>query len=268
MDHSSACKDARGRAGGIAALGLASGIAVPLLVTRGKDVHTGDVIVVNRSTLIGAMHGYIIPFAAGLDNKDLDDVRALSGLTFAGDLLGVGVGSYFAYRYDLSPGRASFIGTLHSATFLAAISIGNSIPDDITQRDERIITGVSLGLADLALGIGLSYLDRIDIGRHRVFWLDTGAIIGWIGGGGIGAIFGGNSKRAVAIGSTLGMAAGIVLTYWATDDSESWRRRHEPDPPAPPRAAVRLEPPMLRVEPEDITGRGPRVAVDALRGSF
>src|SRR5215204_3775024 len=37
MEASEACKDAVGRSSGIAALGLAAGIATPLLVTRGKD---------------------------------------------------------------------------------------------------------------------------------------------------------------------------------------------------------------------------------------
>lgn len=259
-EPSKACKDARGRAGGIAALGLAAGIATPLLVTRDRDVRTGDVILVNRATLLGLMHGYVIPFAAGLDNTDLDDVRVLSALTFTGDVAGLAIGAYLATRTDLAPGQISLVGTLHSATFIAAMTVGNSFPETVTQRDERVIAAVSLGLADVALGLGIAYLDRIDVGRRRVFWLDTGAVVGWIGGGGFGALLGGSSKQAIAIGSTVGMAAGIALTYWATSDMEPWRRRHEAGP-------VALDPPALRVEPDPALGTT-RVSVDALRGRF
>ena len=267
MEASEACKDAVGRSGGIAALGLAAGIATPLLVTRGKDVRTSDVILINRSTFLGALHGYIIPFAAGLDNTQTDDRRVLSALAFTGDVLGIAAGTYLASRLDLPPGKVSFVGTLHSATLLAALSVGNSIPDEIDQDDERLISGISLGLADVALGIGIAYLDRVDIGRRRVFWLDTGSLIGWIGGGGFGALLGGSDERAIAIGSTVGLAAGLVLTYWATSDMENWRHRYQVGA-----LSFELHPPGLRVEPEAGAGgnfgRGKRVTVDALRGSF
>jgi hypothetical protein len=266
-EASEACKDAVGRSGGIAALGLAAGIATPLLVTRGKDVRSGDVILINRSTMLGFLHGYIVPFAAGLDNTETDDRRVLSALTFTGDVLGIAAGTYLASRTDLSPGKVSFVGTLHSVTLLAALSVGNSIPDDVDQDDERIIAGLSLGLADVALGIGIAYLDRVDIGRRRVFWLDTGSLIGWIGGSGFGALLGGSDERAIAIGSTLGLAAGLALTYWATSDMEKWRQRYQVGA-----MSFELHPPALRVEPEPGAGGnfglGKRVTVDAVRGSF
>jgi hypothetical protein len=264
METSEACKDAVGRSSGIAALGLAAGIATPLLVTRGKDVRTVDALLINRSTFIGAVHGYIIPFAAGLDNTDVDDRRVLSALTFTGDVMGIAAGSYLASRTDLTPGQVAFVGTLQSVTLFAALSVGNSMPDEVDQKDERIISGISLGLADVAMGIGIAYLDRVDIGRRRVFWLDTGALIGWIGGGGFGALLGGSDERAIAIGSTLGLAAGLALTYWATSDMENWRRRYQVGD-----LSFELHPPGLRVEPEPGTTRlGKRVTVDALRGSF
>ena len=266
-EASEACKDAIGRSSGIAALGLAAGIATPLLVTRGKDVRSGDVILINRSTMLGFLHGYIVPFAAGLDNTETDDRRVLSALTFTGDVLGIAAGTYLASRTDLPPGKVSFVGTLHSATLLAALSVGNSIPDDVDQDDERIIAGISLGLADVAMGIGIAYLDRVDIGRRRVFWLDTGSLIGWIGGGGFGALLGGSDERAIAIGSTLGLAAGLALTYWATSDMEKWRQRYQVGA-----VSFELHPPALRVEPEPGAGGnfglGKRVSVDAVRGSF
>jgi hypothetical protein len=267
MEASEACKDAVGRSSGIAALGLAAGIATPLLVTRGKDVRTGDVLLINRATMIGFLHGYIVPFAAGLDNTQTDDRRVLSALTFTGDVLGVAAGTYLASRLDLTPGKVSFVGTLHTAVLLAALSVGNSIPDDVDQDDERIISGISLGLADVALGIGIAYIDRVDIGRRRVFWLDTGGLVGWIGGGGFGALLGGSDERAIAIGSTVGMAAGLVLTYWATSDMEEWRRRYQVGS-----VAVEFHPPSLRVEPESAAsgapGPGKRISIDALRGRF
>lgn len=268
MDEvSEACRDAVGRSGGIVALSLAAGIATPLLVTRNKDVKTADAILINRSTLVGAIHGYVIPFAAGLDNTQTDDRRVLSGLAFTGDVMGIAAGAYLASRYELTPGKVSFLGTLHMATLLAALSVGNSFPDEVDQDDERLISGVSLGLADVALGIGILYIDRVDIGRRRVFWLDTGSTIGWIGGGGLGALLGGTDERAVAIGSTLGLAAGLALTYWATSDMEEWRQRYQVGT-----VAVDFHPPSLRVEPErgvgGAAGPGKRVTIDALRGRF
>jgi hypothetical protein len=272
--HSQACKDAVGRGAGIAVVGLATGIGLPLLLTRGREVKTADALLVNRSTLIGAMHGYIIPFAAGLEPFNtrrpdyvvsVDDSRWLAGLTFAGDIAGVGVGTFLANRYDPTPGKVSFLGTLHSATFIAALSVGSSFPDKVDQHDWRLISAFSLGLADIALGIGLLYSDHIDIGRNRVFWLDTGAMVGWLAGGGLGSIVAGDRERALSIGGALGMTAGIILSYWATSGSEAWRQARQ----SRATKVVELDAPGLRVMPAARgTGRALDVSLDLLRGRF
>jgi hypothetical protein len=237
-------------------------------------VKTADALLVNRSTLIGAMHGYIIPFAAGLEPfntkkidyvVNVDDSRWLAGITFMGDVAGVGVGTFLANRYDPTPGKVSFLGTLHSATFIAALSVGSSFPDKVNQRDLRIISAVALGLADTALGIGLLYSDRIDIGRNRVFWLDTGAMVGWLAGGGLGSIIAGDKQRALSIGGALGMTAGTILSYWATSGSEPWRQTRPSDRPK----LVELDAPGLRVMPAArADGRSLEVSLDLLRGRF
>jgi len=233
-NDSSQCRDALARSGGIAAVGLATGIALPYWLTRDKPVSTADAITINRSTMIGAMHGYIIPFAAGLepltDDPDIieanvKEIRWLSGFTFAGDLFGVGAGVYLANEYETDPGFVSFAGTLHFTTFLAAGSIGAAFADDLNQENNRFITATSLVAADIALLTALHYQDQIDIGRNRVFWIDTGAVIGWIAGAGFGSIIGGDDQRPISIGATIGMAAGIYGTYLSTRNLETWRSR-------------------------------------------
>lgn len=270
--YSQACKDALGRGAGITVVGLAAGVSIPLLASRGRALKTGDALLVNRATLIGAMHGYVIPFAAGLepfDTKridyvvDVDESRWLAGLTFAGDVVGTSIGSYLAYRYDPPPGKVSVLGTLHSATFIAAMSVGSSFPDEVKQRDLRLISSISLGLADVALAAGLLYADRIDIGRNRVFWLDTGSVLGWLAGGGIAGIIAGDENRALSIGSAVGMAAGIVAAYWATRGSEAWRRSTETA------KVVEIDGPGLRIVPVvDASGARVQTTVDILRGRF
>ena len=274
MKHSQACKDAAGRGAGISVVGLATGIGLPLLLTRGRPVKTADALLVNRSTLIGAMHGYIIPFAAGLepfDTKKIDYVvdvsesRWLAGIAFAGDVAGAGFGAFLANAYDPAPGKVSLLGTLHSATFIAAMSVGTSFPDKVDQRDLRLISALSLGLADAALGIGLLYSDRIDIGRNRVFWLDTGAMVGWLAGSGIGGIIAGDEARALSIGGAAGMTAGIILSYWATSNSESWRQARQDNR----KQVVELDGPGLRVMPVARGGgHNLEVSLDLLRGRF
>jgi hypothetical protein len=271
--YSSSCKDAFGRAGGIAVVGLAAGVAVPLLATRGRDLKTADALLVNRATLIGAMHGYIIPFAAGLEPFnaksvdyviEVDESRWLAGMTFAGDVAGVGVGSYLARKFDPKPGTVSFLGTLHTATFIAAMSVGSSFPNEVKQKDMRLISSISLGLADVALGVGLLYADRIDMGRNRVFWLDTGSMVGWLAGSGVAGIIAGNENRALSIGGALGMFLGTALSYWATSDSEPWRE----SAPAEPKV-VELDAPGLRLVPRTGQGQGRLdVTVDLFRGRF
>jgi hypothetical protein len=134
--HSQACKDALGRGAGITIVGLAAGIGLPLLLTRGREVKTADALLVNRSTLIGAMHGYIIPFAAGLEPfntkkidyvVDVDESRWLAGATFAGDVVGAGVGTFLANRYDPTPGTVSFLGTLHSVPLGAKVHVNGAL---------------------------------------------------------------------------------------------------------------------------------------------
>jgi hypothetical protein len=193
---------------------------------------------------------------------EVDESRWLAGLTFAGDMTGVGAGSYLAYHFDPKPGTVSFLGTLHTATFIAAMSVGSSFPDEVKQKDLRLISGVSLGLADAALAVGLLYADRIDIGRNRVFWLDTGSMVGWLAGSGLAAIMAGNESRALSIGGALGMVLGTALSYWATDDSEPWRE----SAPAEPKL-VELDAPGLRMAPRAGQGRFD-LSLDLLRGRF
>ncbi|MDH5219386.1 MAG: STMP1 family protein, partial [Gammaproteobacteria bacterium] len=147
------------------------------------------------------------------------------GLTFAGDLLGVGAGVYLAQNYEPDPGFVSLLGTLHFTTFLAAGSIGSAFADELDQDTNRLISGTSLAIADVALAAAYYYRNEIDIDRNRVFWIDTGSMVGWIAGGGIGAIIAGTDQRAVSVGSTIGMATGIIATYWATRKTEDWRNR-------------------------------------------
>jgi hypothetical protein len=268
------CRSAKARAAGIALLGLASGLGVPFLVTRGHEVRTADALLVNRATLIGAMHGYILPFAAGLEPFDpgrnvysvnVDEVRTLASLTLTGDMLGIATGTYLAARWNPAPGTVSFLGTLHSAAFIAGMSIGSSFPDHVDQDDWRLISGVSLGVADLALGIGLMNARRIDIGRNRVFWLDTGGLVGWLAGAGLGAALGGTDQRAVTIGGSAGMAAGFLLSYSLTSGSEGWRRRHE----AGAAQGIEFDAPALRIVPVNYgTEVETQYAVDVLRGRF
>ena len=234
IDQNDACGDAEARAGGIAAVGLASGIALPYWLTRGKPVTTSDAITINRATLLGAIHSYIIPFSAGLEpmtddpnviELNVKEIQWSFGLTFAGDLLGVGAGVYLAQNYEPDPGFVSLLGTLHFTTFLAAGSIGSAFADELDQDTNRRISGTSLAMADIALAAAYYYRNEIDIDRNRVFWIDTGSMVGWIAGGGIGAIIAGTDQRAVSIGSTIGMATGIIATYWATRKTEDWRNR-------------------------------------------
>jgi len=233
-NNSSKCRDAIARSAGISTVGLATGIVLPYWLTHKKPVSTADAIIINRATLLGAMHGYIIPFSAGLEpltddpdviEANVNEIRWLSGLTFVGDLMGVGAGVYLADKYETDPGFVSFIGTLHFTTFLAVGSIGSAFADDLDQDSNRLITGTSLLAADIALATALYYREEIDVGRNRVFWIDTGAYVGWVAGAGFGSILGGDDQRSISIGGTIGMAAGIYGMYMSTRNSEPWRRR-------------------------------------------
>ncbi len=273
---SQACRDSVARATGITLVSLAAGIATPVLVTRGRAVRTADAVLVNRATAIGAAHGYVIPFAAGLKpledgedtELDVERTQLLAGFTFLGDVLGVGAGAYLAHEYDPDPGMVSFLGTLHTTTFLAAFSIGSSFPEDIDQRDMRIISGTALAAADLALLTGLYFKDQVDVGRNRVFWIDSGALVGWVAGLGVGSIVAGEEDRAAAIGATLGMTAGIITTYLATADSEAWRNRAELASSGDG-LPFTLEPPGLGMAQIDTpAGPRPQWVAELLKGRF
>ena len=252
-NDSSKCRDAQARAGGIATVGFATGIALPYWLTRDKPVSTSDAITINRATMLGGMHGYIIPFAAGLKplvddpniiEPDITELRWLSGLTAAGDLLGVGAGVYLTREYDIDPGFVSFVGTLHFTTFIAASSIGAAYVDKLDHDNNRMISATSLLAADIALATALYYRDEIDVGRNRVFWIDTGAMVGWIAGAGLGSIIGGENQRHISIGATIGLAAGIYGSYISTKNSEDWRRRVDFKI-----GAIRIPAPSLSVRP-------------------
>ena len=273
------CKDVAARSGGVVALGLAAGIAGPLLAVRKNSLRTADALLVNRASLIGLMHGYILSFAAGLQpltddpvvyEVDVKESRWLSGLTFVGDIAGIAAGSYLAHAYDPEPGFVSLVGTVHLTAFMAAMSVGTSIPDKLKQKNMRLISAVSLGVADLAMAATYYYADRIDIGRNLVFWLDTGALVGWAAGAGLGSLIAGSEERAVSIGGTLGMAAGLIITYLVTERSEPWRKRVDPADVGFHAKNFELLAPQLSVRPVT-NGHGEHglvYGVDILRGRF
>jgi hypothetical protein len=90
-------------------------------------------------------------------------------------------------------------------------------------------------------------------------------MVGWLAGGGVGSIIAGDKQRALSIGGALGMTAGIVLSYWATSGSESWRQARQTNNPK----VVDLDAPGLRVLPAaGPTGRAMEVSLDLLRGRF
>jgi hypothetical protein len=154
---------------------------------------------------------------------------------------------------------------LHMSVFFAGMTVGMSLPEDRDQDDMRVISAASLGLADVALAVALAYADRIDIGRNRVFWLDTGALLGALAGSAVGAIVSGNQSRPIAISSAIGMGAGMVLAYWGSEGTELWRRRVEPAPGV----AIDLEAPALRLQPRaDGADSGVSVALDLIKGRF
>jgi hypothetical protein len=260
VEQNKSCTAAVARGGAIPVVGLAAGLSLPFLLTRDKPVKTGDVILINRATMIGAMHGLIVPFVAGADPSDPDDFLLTGGLAFAGDVAGLGLGVYLASRHDFDPGKMSFLGTLHFATFLASISL----PEHNDKTDQRLIQGISLGLADAALLVALTQFDKIDIGRHRVFWLDTGTFIGMLGGTALGALIGGDEERVAAIGGAVGMAAGLLLTYWSTEGDERYRKRHEFSV-----AGVDFDAPTVRLSPPTTPDALPvGLSFDVLRGRF
>jgi hypothetical protein len=264
VEQNKSCTAAVARGGAIPVVGLAAGLSLPFLLTRDKPVKTGDVILINRATMIGAMHGLIVPFVAGADPSDPDDFLLTGGLAFAGDVAGLGLGVYLASRHDFDPGKMSFLGTLHFATFLASISVGSSLPEHNDKKDQRLIQGISLGLADAALLVALTQFDKIDIGRHRVFWLDTGTFIGMLGGTALGALIGGDEERVAAIGGAVGMAAGLLLTYWSTEGDERYRKRHEFSV-----AGVDFDAPTVRLSPPTTPDALPvGLSFDVLRGRF
>ena len=264
VEQNKSCTAAVARGGAIPVVGLAAGLSLPFLLTRDKAVKTGDVILINRATMIGAMHGLILPFVAGADPSDPDDFLLTGGLAFTGDVAGLGLGVYLARIHDFDPGKMSFLGTLHFATFLAAISVGSSIPEHNSKDDQRIIEGLSLGLADVALLVALTQFDKIDIGRHRVFWLDTGGVIGMLGGTAMGALIGGDEERVVAIGGAVGMAAGLLLTYWSTTGDEKYRNRHEFSV-----AGIDFDAPTVGLAPRQTQdGIELGLSFDVLRGRF
>jgi hypothetical protein len=264
VEQNKSCTAALARGGAIPVVGLAAGVSLSFLLTRDKPVKTGDVILINRATMIGAMHGLMVPFIAGADPSDPDDFLLTGGFAFTGDVAGLGLGLYLASRHDFDPGKMSFLGTLHFATFLAAISVGSSFPEHNDKTDQRIIQGISLGLADAALVLALTQFDKIDIGRHRVFWLDTGAFIGMLGGTAMGALIGGDEERIAAIGGAAGMAAGLLLTYWSTKGDEKYRNRHEFSV-----AGIDFDAPTVGLSPRQTQdGIGLGLSFDVLRGRF
>jgi hypothetical protein len=144
------------------------------------------------------------------------------------------------------------------------MSVGSSFPEHNDKTDQRIIQGVSLGLADAALVVALTQFNKIDIGRHRVFWLDTGGFIGMLGGTALGALIGGDEERVAAIGGAAGMTAGLLLTYWSTKGDEKYRNRHEFSV-----AGIDFDAPTVGVVPTQTpAGLEMGLSFDVLRGRF
>lgn len=216
-------EDGRRIAGG-ALLGLGAGLGISALATRGEEIKTGDVVLLNFASMEwGLSHGLLLPYVFGAE-----DVRAYGAAGMAGDALGLTAALLINRRVDLTPGQAALLSLGYEVGAgmglfgsLAVASDDGEVNDDNT----RAAVGITLAAADLALAAAVLGRNRFEMDRRRVQWLGLGAYIGGVAGFGMGFLVAPDSPRT-AFGLTAGLIpAGMLIAYLVTDNLDLYKRR-------------------------------------------
>jgi hypothetical protein len=250
------------RVAGGALLGLGVGLGASLIATRGREVRSGDALLIGFGSMqLGMGHGLLIPFIAGADTPR---AYGLSGM--AGDLLGLGGAILVTTQVKFTPGEAALFSYFHGHGFLMGLFIAAAGLDPEDEDDWRPAVAVGLAMGDAALAG--SYLGRrsLEMDRRRVQWLELGSLIGGLSGLGLGWVIDPDATAPMLAGLSAGIPVGGLVAYLVTDDLDRYKRRFDPGAPVArlgvPRLRVDLLPP---VAPGDRAA--PRIGLD-LEGSF
>jgi hypothetical protein len=221
--------------GGI--LGGAAGLVLPIWLNRdGREVRSGDVVLINVAQNWGLAHGFGIPFLFQLrPGNDLttNQLRLDLGLAAVASLTAGGVAAYLADDLDFTPGQASLMGATGiwgaSSGFLLSLVLGPK-PDDWGRNWGRGTIAGMLAVADLSMAYVWKNRANLDIDRGRVFVMNMGGIGGVLVGFAAAYFInpGLDNHRVIAgsllAGGLLGIGAGYVLT-------EGWDEYKKVAPP-------------------------------------
>jgi hypothetical protein len=220
-------QDVGPRIAGGSLLGLGAGLGGSLLATRGREVKTGDVEVINFASLEwGVTQGLLVPAIFGAD-----EVRAYGASAMAFDAAGATAGILIARATDLSPGEASAVslgywvgGGMGLLTSLAAVDGG----DDVSDSELRVVAAATLVAGDAGLALAVASRRTLDMDRRRVQWLGFGAVVGAGAGLGMGLVIAPHEPQpALALAAAM-IPLGAVVAWLVTDDLDPYKRRVAP----------------------------------------
>jgi len=258
-----------------AAVGLAAGVGLPLLLTRGRPVPAAHAQYVNTLEWIGMLNGLLAGMAAGLEPGELSQRRAWYGLTAGSGALGLGVAALTVDVLQPSPGQVGALlsGAAYGAyTGVTVLGLADIVDD--TQEAGVLL----LAFTDAGVLAALLLRDHLDVGRSRMLWLDIGGLGGMvIGSGLLWTATGQRASPEVVAGSMLAGFWGGVLAAWvATARIDRWRERADVASASvlriDPDAGVVLGSVLPRIatfsDPRAAGGRRLELSVGLLEGRF
>jgi hypothetical protein len=256
-------------------IGGAVGLAIPLLTATG-EVRTGDVVFMGVAHTLGMANGFLIPFTVQLAqctasagcviDPSLAFIRIDFGVSAGLSLVAGAATLLVNQQLNLTPGQAEAIGGGAIWGAMLGFLVGLAVPEAVA-NSPALLTGLTIGGADAGALAAFLLRDFFDMDRSRIWFMDTGALVG-VGAGWALAFFISPSSfnsTAVSIAGIAGAAAGWAVAYFATSGLDGYKQGAPPSAPA----AARLDAPSIR--PLVSLARGEHasgIQVDLIQGRF
>jgi len=210
-------------------VGMGAGLALSLGLTSGHPLTNGEAWTIVTGLEYGSLNGALWAGAFDFSAKDVVATTFVTGL--ASGAVGLLVAHNRApTQGDVEVVRSGLLwGTVAGALGLLALSSDSNDSKAIYRG-----MGVSMDLGFLG---GLALAASFDVSRGRDLIIDAGSLGGGVAGLGLTTLVVGPNGhgRTIAAGGLVGLAAGMLLTIYLTNDMD---RDEQGDDAAPPVAAL------------------------------
>jgi hypothetical protein len=219
--------------------GVVGGVTALARNSDGKEVRSGDIVLINTAQNIGLLHGYFLPLVFQLDESVVSGSNVISnnqyrldfGLAATASLVAGGLAMQLADEVHPTPGQAAMVGSGALWGAVSGLLLTEMIsPDrkDATWAKTQILS--TMVLMDVGMLGAWMARDELEMDRSRALIIDLGGAGGMLVGMGLAFFLNPNLDNSrVILGSLLaGALGGLGSTFYLTLGMDKYKRSAPP----------------------------------------